>query len=76
MDAEKRRALSSAARRLISDVAFQEVIRYLQVSAYDEFLATLSDESAVREMLYRKMNALNDIRATLRNLAQEAEKGD
>jgi hypothetical protein len=76
MDAAKSRALAGAAKRLLADVAFGEVIGYLEASAYAEFLATDSNESAVREAIYRKVNALNDIRATLRNLAQEAEKGD
>jgi hypothetical protein len=76
MDAAKRRTLGLAARRMTSDVAFDEVFRYLQDSAYAEFLATDSGESEVREAIYRKVNALNDIRATLRNLAQEADKGD
>jgi hypothetical protein len=76
MDTAKSRALAKAAQRLLADVAFGEVIGYLEASAYAEFLATDSSESAVREAIYRKVNALNDVRATLRNLAQEAEKGD
>jgi hypothetical protein len=76
MDAAKQRALAGAAKRILADVAFNEVIEYLQVSAYAEFLATDSNESEIRESVYRKVNALNDIRATLRNLAQEAETGE
>lgn len=73
MDSAKRKALAPAAKRILADVAFNEVLGYLQVSAYEEFLATGPAESGTREAIYLKVNALNDIRATLRNLAQEAE---
>lgn len=74
MDKSKRRAVATGAKRIINDVAFDEVFRYLQVSAYDEFLASAPTDSEAREGIYRKVTALNDIRATLRNLAQEADK--
>lgn len=73
MDAQKRKALAVGAKRIVSDIAFSEVISYLQSSAYEEFLASDPDRKEAREAIYLKVRALHDIRATLRNLAQEAD---
>lgn len=67
------KTLALSAKRIVNDIAFDEVIRYLQVSAYDEFLASDPDRKDARESIYMKARALNDLRATLRNLAQEAD---
>lgn len=71
---QNKEALARAAKRIVNDIAFDEVLRYLQASAYDEFLASDPDRQDAREQIYLKVRALNDIRATLRNLAQEADK--
>ena len=71
---QNKEVLARAAKRIVNDIAFDEVLRYLQVSAYDEFLASDPDRQDAREQIYLKVRALNDIRATLRNLAQEADK--
>jgi hypothetical protein len=71
-----RQALAVAAKRIIRDVAFDEVFRYLESSAYAEFMASEPTDSEARESIYRQVRALNDLRATLRNLAQEADQGE
>lgn len=63
----------SAAQRLKNDIAFAEVLRYLNETAYLEFLATSPEDQVKREALYHKVNALKDIQATLGMFAQSAD---
>lgn len=64
------------ASRLHKSLAFAELMQYLEVLCYHELMATAPEATQDREAIYHKVQALNDIQATLRNIAQEAEKGE
>lgn len=64
------------AGRLNKSLAFAEILRYLENSCYESMMATTPDQVDDRERIYQKVQALKDIQATLRNLAQEAGEGE
>ncbi len=70
------RDVIAAAVRLKNDLAFQHAIQYLQQRAYAEFMSSDPAANASREAIYHRVSALEDIQATLRNIAQEADKGE
>lgn len=65
-----------AAQRLKEDLAFQYTMQYLRTGYLDGIAASDDAQTAHREALYHRIKALDDIQATLRNLAQTADKGD
>lgn len=64
------------AARLHKSLAFKEVINYLERGYYEEMMASLPENTQDREAIYHRVQAIRDLQATLRNLAQEAVKGD
>ena len=70
------KATAQEAARLNKSIAFAELVAYLETAYYHEMMATAPADTATREAVYHKVQALNDIQATLRNLAQEAGKGE
>ena len=70
------RDIIEEAQRLHNSLAFKEVLGYLERGYYDEMMATLPDAQAARETIYHRVQAIRDLQATLRNIAQEAGKGD
>lgn len=69
-------AVVSDAQRIIGGPAFEYTIAYLKAAAVTELVSSEPAEKERRELLYMRLRSLDDVRVTLRNLAQMVEKED
>ena len=65
--------IARAAKQILESEAFTEVTNHLVTIAFAEFCSTEADASVTREQIHARVRAIEDIRATLRNLAQEVD---
>jgi hypothetical protein len=65
--------IARAAKQILESEAFTEVTNHLVATAFAEFCSTEAEASANREQIHARVRAIEDIRATLRNLAQEVD---